>query len=147
MSEVGTRAAAGVAALPAWRCIGVGSGVCGMGDRSGDCAGDAGLTGSATTACESRADDASVATATGVSRERRDAAGLSVAEAFVFAGARCGRGATSVVAIALFFDATRRRAGCAGADASSSAAGSALATVVLRLRGSFSRSISSIARV
>ena len=145
--EICTRASAGVAALPAWRCIGVGSGVCGMGDRSGDSAGDAGLTGSFTSACESRADGASMGTATGVSRERRGAAGLSVVEAFVLAGARFGRGATSVVAIALFFGATRRRAGFAGAAVSSGAAGSAFATVALRLRSGFGRSVSSIVRV
>lgn len=136
-----------MAALPAWRCIGVGSGVCGMGDRSGDSAASAGLTGSPTSACKSRADGASVGTATGVSRECRGAAGLTVAEAFVFAGACCGRGATPVVAIALFFGATRRRAGFAGADASPGAAGSAFATLALRLRGGFGRSVSSIIRV
>jgi hypothetical protein len=144
--DVCTRASAGVAALPAGRSVGVGSGVCGMGDRAGDSAGGVGLTGSATTACESRADGASMAAA-GASRECRGAAGLSVAAAFGLAGVRFGRGATSVVVISLFFGAARRVAGLAGADASSGAAGSALATVAVRLRSGFGRSASSIVRV
>jgi hypothetical protein len=141
-----TRESVDVAALPAGRSVGVGSGMCGMGDRAGDSAGGVGLTGSATTACESRADGASMAAA-GASRECRGAAGLSVAAAFGLAGVRFGRGATSVVAISLFFGAARRIAGLAGADASSGAAGSALATVALRLRSGFGRSASSIVRV
>lgn len=142
--SVGVRGTASVAAcridagaLTGCPVIGVCSGVCDIGNVTCNSACGVGIATSVLAACESRADAASVGGAAGTLRARRGAAGLSPATIFALADTRFCRGVTSVLAIASFFGALRRRAGLAGAVASTIADASFTAALDLRLRGGF----------